>query len=37
VGTVIDTSVLIAAQRREIDLDAIIDAAGDDDVAIPSV
>jgi tRNA(fMet)-specific endonuclease VapC len=36
-GTLIDTSVLIAAERGEIDLDAIIEAEGDDDVAIASV
>ena len=36
-GTLIDTSVLIAAQRGQIDLDAIVDAEGDDDVAIASV
>jgi tRNA(fMet)-specific endonuclease VapC len=37
VGTLIDTSVLIAAQRGQIDLDAIVDAEGDDDVAIASI
>ena len=36
-GTLIDTSVLIAAQRGQIDLDAIIDADGDDDVAVASI
>ena len=36
-ATLIDTSVLIAAERRQIDLDAIIEAAGDDDVAIASI
>src|SRR5262249_2617889 len=36
-ATLIDTSVLIAAQRGQIDLDAIIDAEGDDDVAIASI
>jgi predicted nucleic acid-binding protein len=35
-GTLIDASVLIAAQRGQIDLDAIVDAEGDDDVAIAS-
>jgi tRNA(fMet)-specific endonuclease VapC len=37
VGTLIDTSVLIAAQRGQLDLDAIVGAEGDDDVAIASV
>jgi tRNA(fMet)-specific endonuclease VapC len=37
VGTLIDTSVLIAAQRGQIDLDAIIEHQGDDDVAIASI
>jgi len=37
VGTLIDTSVLVAAQRGQIDLDAIVDAEGDDDVAIASI
>jgi len=37
VGTLIDTSVLIAAQRGQIDLDAIVDYEGDDDVAIASI
>ena len=36
-GTLIDTSVLIAAQRGQIDLDAIVEAEGDDDVAIASI
>jgi len=37
VGTLIDTSVLIAAQRGQVDLDAVVDAEGDDDVAIASI
>ena len=36
-GTLIDTSVLIAAQRGQIDLNAIVDTEGDDDVAIASI
>jgi predicted nucleic acid-binding protein len=37
VATLIDTSVLIAAERGQLDLDAVIEADGDDVVAIPSI
>lgn len=36
-ATLIDTSVLIAAERGQLDLDAVIEADGDDDVAIASI
>ena len=36
-GTLIDTSVLIAAERGELDLDALLAAHGDDAVAISAV
>lgn len=36
-GTLIDTSVLIAAERGELDLDALLSTHGDDAVAISAV
>jgi tRNA(fMet)-specific endonuclease VapC len=37
VGTLVDTSVLIAAQRGEIDFDALLVAQGNQDVAIATI
>ena len=36
-GTLVDTSVLIAAQRGEIDFDALLVAQGNQDVAIATI
>jgi tRNA(fMet)-specific endonuclease VapC len=37
VGTLVDTSVLIAAQRGDIDFDALLKAQGNQDVAIATI
>jgi tRNA(fMet)-specific endonuclease VapC len=37
VGTLVDTSVLIAAQRAEIDFDALLVAQGTQDLAIATI
>lgn len=36
-GTLVDTSVLIAAQRGEIDFDALLAAQGNQDIAIATI
>lgn len=36
-GTLVDTSVLIAAQRGEIDFDALVVSHGNDDIAIATI
>ena len=36
-GTLIDSSVLIATERRSLDLDAALDAYGDEPVAIAAI
>jgi tRNA(fMet)-specific endonuclease VapC len=37
VGTLVDTSVLIAAQRAEIDFDALLVAQGNQDIAVATI
>jgi tRNA(fMet)-specific endonuclease VapC len=37
VGTLVDTSVLIAAERGDIDLDALLRAQGNQDIAIATI
>ena len=36
-GTLIDTSVLVAAQRGDLDFDALLKKHGDDDVAVATI
>ena len=36
-GTILDSSVLIAAERGQIDLDAILEAVGDEPVALAAI
>jgi predicted nucleic acid-binding protein len=37
VGTLVDTSVLIAAQRGDIDFDALLAAQGNEDIALATI
>jgi tRNA(fMet)-specific endonuclease VapC len=37
VGTLVDTSVLIAAQRADIDFDALLAAQGNQDIAVATI
>jgi predicted nucleic acid-binding protein len=37
VGTLVDTSVLIAAQRADIDFDALLAAHGNQDIAVATI